>query len=94
MDNEQYFRSITDEINALQNRVRNYIENHWPTDGRWKESVIRAILRRYLPQTVGIGNGFVVSPVKTSTQIDILLYDTTKPVLFQDGDFFVEVVHP
>ncbi|HLX69845.1 MAG TPA: DUF6602 domain-containing protein [Verrucomicrobiae bacterium] len=89
MDNKAYFRSITDEINSLQNRVRNYIGDHWLSDGEWKESIIRAVLRRHLPLTVGIGNGFVVTTEKTSTQIDILLYDNTKPIVFREGDFVI-----
>lgn len=89
MNNEAYFRSLTDEINALQNRVRNYIGQHWLSDGEWKESILRAVLRRHLPPTIGIGNGFIVTPKQTSTQIDVLLYDNTKPVVFRDGDFVI-----
>ena len=89
MNNEIYFRSITDEVNALQNKVRNFITNHWPTDGQWKESVLRTILRRHLPQTISIGTGFIVSETKTSNQIDILLYDNSKPVLFKDNEFVI-----
>ena len=89
MDNHAYFRSITKEINALQNKVRNFIPRHWLTDGQWKESVLRSVLRRHLPKNVGIGSGFIVSATKTSSQIDILLYDTTKPVLFQDNEFVI-----
>ena len=51
-----------------------------------QESVLRAVLRRYLPKNVAIGKGFVVSDEETSTQIDILIYDTNAPILFQDGD--------
>ena len=56
MDNEVYFRSMTDEINGVKNRVRDWLGKQWPSDGAWKESVLRAILRRHLPETVGIGN--------------------------------------
>jgi hypothetical protein len=89
MDNEMYFRSITDEINAVQDRVRNFIASHWLSDGEWKESVLRTILRRHLPKNIGIGTGFIVSENRTSTQIDILLYDNNKPLLFQDDAFVI-----
>src|SRR6185369_1083865 len=89
MNNEEYFLAITAEIHAIKNRVRNFIQDHWLSDGEWKESVLRSILRRHLPKTIGIGNGFIFTPTRTSTQIDILLYDNTKPVLFQDGDFVI-----
>jgi hypothetical protein len=37
---------------------------------------------------VVVGRGFVVSPEesRTSSQIDVLIYDGSKPVLFRDGD--------
>lgn len=87
MDTTTYFRSLTDELHALKNRVRNFIDDaHWQTDGEWKESVLRACLRRCLPSSVVVGRGFVVSPDATSDQIDILIYSADKPVLFRDGD--------
>lgn len=88
MDNEKYFLSLSQELSALKDRVRLYLDDaHWLSDGEWKESVIRFILRRHLPNTIGVGRGFVVSDARASTQIDILLYDKTKPILFQDGEF-------
>lgn len=87
MQIEDYFRSLTVEVNALRNRVRYIIKNrHWQTDGEWKESVIRQMLRRQLPASTSVGRGFVVSAIKYSHQIDILVYDSSKPVLFRDGD--------
>lgn len=89
-DELDYFRSITMELQALKNRVRHFIGNrHWLTDGEWKESVLRAVLRRHLPQSMGVGSGFVITPQGPSTQIDILIYDRTKPVLYQDGDLLI-----
>ena len=82
-----YFESLAAELDALKNRVRNFIQDrHWQTDGEWKESVLRAFLRRNLPQSVKIGRGFVITERDISRQIDILIYDRTKPLLFQDGD--------
>jgi len=90
MDTNAYFRSLTAEITALKDRIRNFIgEAHWLSDGLWKESVIRAILRRYLPGAAGVGTGFVITDMGPTTQIDILIYDLTKPVLFRDGDFVI-----
>ncbi len=87
MRTEAYFRSLTAEVDALKDRVRYLIEDaHWQTDGEWKESVIRQVLRRHLPQSVGVGRGFVVTAAATSRQIDVLIVDTGKPVLFRDGD--------
>src|ERR1035438_10073477 len=84
---EEYFGSLTDETEALKNRVRYLIEDrHWQTDGEWKESVIRQILRRYLPASVTVCRGFVVTANQSSNQLDILIFDSSKPVLFRDGD--------
>mgnify|MGYP001596886059 CR=1 FL=1 len=87
MRTEAYFRSLTAEVDALKDRVRYLIEDaHWQTDGEWKESVIRQVLRRHLPQSVSVGRGFVVTAAGTSRQIDVLIVDSDKPVLFRDGD--------
>ena len=88
MDMAAYFESLTNELSSMKDRIRNFIGNrHWQTDGEWKESILRSILRRYLPKTTDIGKGFIITKDGPSTQIDILIYDTTKPVLFRDGDF-------
>lgn len=90
-----YFESITSELDSLKSRVRNFIQHqHSQSDGEWKESVLRAVLKRYLPNNVGVGKGFFVSigndeEYLSSTQIDILIYDATKPLLFKDGDFVI-----
>lgn len=90
MNIEKYFKDLTKELESLKDRVRHYIEDaHWLSDGEWKESVIRTVLRRHLPSNIGIGRGFVVSVEQSSTQIDVLLYDKSKPILFQDGDFII-----
>ena len=88
MDNEAYFRSVTAEIDSLKDRIRNFVQ-HWPTDGEWKESVLRTVLRRHLSKSIGVGKGFVVGKDKVSTQQDILFYDTSKPVLYQEGDLLI-----
>lgn len=87
MNIEKYFESLSREIDSLKNRVRYLIDMpQWLTDGEWKESVIRQILRRNLPRTVEVGRGFVVTAAASSSQIDVLVYDASKPVLFRDGD--------
>lgn len=90
MNIENYFKDLTNELEALKNRVRHYIDDaHWLSDGEWKESVLRTVLRRHLPSNIGVGRGFIVNVEQSSTQIDVLLYDNTKPILFQDGDFVI-----
>jgi len=90
MNELDYFKSITLEFQALKNRVQHFIgSQHWLTVGEWKESVLRTVLRRHLPQNIGVGKGFVITKDGPSSQIDVLLYDRTKPLLYQDGDLAI-----
>lgn len=88
MDNVAYFKSINEEIKSLQNRIRNFAQ-HWPTDGEWKESILRTILRRHISKSIGVGKGFVVTKQRASSQQDILFYDTSKPALYQEGELLI-----
>lgn len=88
MDLQKHYGSLTSQAKALQDRVRNLVP-HWPTDGEWKEAVLRSILRGHLPSTVEVVRGFVVTESQASTQIDILLYHNSKPTLFRDGDLVI-----
>jgi hypothetical protein len=87
MNLQRYFQSLTDECDTLKDRVRHFVHDaHWPTDGEWKESVLRSMLKRSAPESVTIGRGFVVHQDQCSTQIDVLIYDNSMPILYRDGD--------
>jgi hypothetical protein len=87
MNIERYFQSLTDECATLKDRVRLLVDDaHWPTDGEWKESVLRSMLKRSGPKSVTIGRGFVVHQTGCTTQIDVLIYDNSMPILYRDGD--------
>jgi hypothetical protein len=87
MDVQSYFESVGLELRALKQRVRQLIAGaQWQTDGEWKESVVRQVLRRHLPATAVVGRGFVVTSDSATTQLDVLIHDGSKPVLFKDGD--------
>jgi hypothetical protein len=81
----EYHKSLTDELHALKDRIRNLAE-HWPTDGEYKEAALRTVLRRHLPSSLVVGRGFIVTEQSSSTQIDLLIADGSKPTLFRDGD--------
>lgn len=83
-----YHKSLAAELAAVKNRVRNLIR-HSPTDGSYKEVVLRNVLKRHLPESVFVGTGFVVTATTPSTQIDVLIVDKDKPRLFWDGDFVI-----
>lgn len=87
MNIEDYFISLSEECRTLKDRVRMLIKDqHWPTDGEWKESVLRNMIRRSAPNNLTIGRGFVVDHDRCSAQIDVLVYDNTFPVLYREGD--------
>jgi len=91
---EKFHESISEELKVIQDRVRNLIGSaHWGEEGRYKEAVLRSIIRRFLPENVSIGTGFILKKerdeIKISNQIDIIIYDNTYPVLFTEGDFLI-----
>jgi hypothetical protein len=90
MDIDGFYRSLHAELSGLQDRVRFLIgDAHWPTDGGWKESVLRTVLRRALGSGVEVGHGFFLGEAGPSKQLDILIYRSDSPVLFRDGSLVI-----
>src|SRR4051812_21129430 len=82
-----YYRSLTAELESVKDRVRNFIEDkHWLTHGEWRESVLRAMIAQRLPSSVNIGRGFIITESGPTTQCDILIYRSDRPILFRQGD--------
>lgn len=94
-DTQKFQESITQELNTIKDRVRNLIGNkHWGEDGRYKEVILRNVLKRFLPQNISIGTGFILNEQKNiSKQMDIIIYDNTYPIFFQEGDFIITPEH-
>ena len=99
---KSFHKTLTDELLAIKDRFRNLVrymgqstddeetkkeKSHWLTDGEWKESALRTVLRRHLPGP--IGRGFVIDVKDSTTQIDILIPKPGRPFVFRDGDLFV-----
>lgn len=93
MDAIEFQKSITEELNVVKNRVRNLIgSRHWGEERRYKEAILKNILRKFLPRNISVGTGFIVNTNNQnniSKQIDIIIYDNTHPVLFSEGDFII-----
>ena len=83
-----FHKSVSAELYSVKDRIRNLV-SHWPTDGEAKEVALRSVLRRHLPENVIVGRGFIVTPTESSTQIDVLIIDASKPTLFKDGDLLI-----
>lgn len=89
--------SITSELDAIKNRVRNLIGSaHWGEEGRFKEVVLKNVIKKFLPTNLSVGTGFILKANGESdednvlsTQLDIIIYDNTLPLLFSEGDFII-----
>jgi hypothetical protein len=94
MDTIEFHKSTAKELLAIKDRVRNLI-NHWGEDGRYQEAVIKTMIQRFLPEKYRIGSGFVVRQTRErgnhepSKQIDLIIYDTSCPILFKENDFVI-----
>lgn len=94
IDPEKFQESITNELDIVKNRVRNLIGSaNWAEEGRYKEAILRNVIRRFLPSCLSLGTGFIIRKnnhdTKISRQIDIIVYDNTIPVLFSEGNFVI-----
>jgi len=94
MNTIEFHKSIGRELLAMKNRVRNLV-THPGEDGRYKEAILKSVIRRFLPERFAISAGFVVRQTsnraehESSKQIDLIIYDTDYPVLFNEGDLVV-----
>ena len=89
MNIELHYRSLTVELESLKDRVRNFIDSgYWPTVGEWKESVLRSILAKRLPETVRIERGFVLTRGGATTQCDVLCTRQTPPCSSRMASWF------
>jgi len=94
MNTIDFHKSTTAKLLAIKDRVRNLI-NHWGEDGRYKEAVIKTMIQRFLPEKYKIGTGFIIRQTanrgehEPSRQIDLIIYDTSYPILFKESDFVI-----
>jgi len=89
--NLQYQQSISAEFDAIKDRVLFFIEsNHWGEEGRYKEIILINFLRKILPDSVGVGTGFVKNADGILTnQIDVIIFNKNYPKLFSEGDLVI-----
>jgi hypothetical protein len=93
-------RSITQELITIKNRVRNIIDDaNWAEEGRYKEAILKKVIASFLPGNLNIATGFIVRNEdhfagqngSISTQLDLIVYDNSIPVVFREGDFVIVV---
>lgn len=71
--------SYSSEFRLQKERVRHIIgAAHWPTDGRFKEELLRRFIRGFVSQSLDVSTGFIRAegpPRRLSSEIDILIAD-------------------
>ena len=93
-----YFQSLAEELRSQSSRVRQLIgDAHWGHDGRHKEVLLQALVRRHCPTTVLVSSGFVISqnnPEILSSEQDLLVVDTSNEApLFHQGGLAIVFPH-
>jgi hypothetical protein len=62
-------------------------------EGGYKEALLRNVIKKTLPSHIDVASGFIVKEssgrIECSTQIDVIVYDSSYPVLFKEGDFII-----
>ena len=61
LDIKEFHKSTSKELDVIKNRVRNLIGNaNWIEEGRYKEAILKNVIKRFLPRKYAIGTGFIV----------------------------------
>lgn len=73
---DQYFHSLSIEMNHQSERVRSCFSAHKPTSGTNREGIVASFLKANLPGAIGVESGLIVSRQgEFSNEADIVVYD-------------------
>lgn len=95
---ENFQKSISRELFYTKDRIRNLIGRaNWAEEGRYKEAILKKVIKQFLPSNLEIGTGFIASRYDNenynqdniSNQLDLIIYDNSIPVIFREGDFVI-----
>jgi hypothetical protein len=79
------FRNVSEQFDVEFSKVTREISHHVKS-GEAREHALRKLLEKYLPQRVGIDQGFVIDAQgRESKQIDIVIYDKAVATIFEAG---------
>ncbi len=77
------FKKISREFGIEFDEVAKEI-SHNLKSGEARENALREILKKYLPQRIGVDQGFIIDTQgRESKQIDIVVYDKTVATIFE-----------
>ncbi len=72
-----YFELVSKELLNKLDQIRQFVKRHNPTIGVLTEEILRSFLKAYLPKSVSVEQGFILSKEgNISKQCDILIYDS------------------
>jgi hypothetical protein len=89
-----YHKTVNKEICLLKDKLK-YLTKHPAENGRFREIILSNTIKKHLPEKYCIGTGFIIKQRETrgdhdvSTQIDLMVYDNSYPVLFREGNFSI-----
>ncbi|MDX2285595.1 MAG: ankyrin repeat domain-containing protein [Bacteroidia bacterium] len=84
-----YYLSLTDEYSSQQRRLSWLLHSSGRLPAAALSAALRAVLRPVLPGRAAVGAGYLHSPGGASEAVDLLIYDPSLPLWYQEGDFVV-----
>lgn len=90
MEFEKVLASISAQMNIEFRDLTSQFQ-HRGMKGEAREIIVRQFLQKYLPKSLGIGHGEIVSAIgQVSKEMDVVIYDGLKcPILYEKGDIQV-----
>ncbi len=86
MKNE-FYRSLTDELHALNHQIHTFLSPAKPFLPAWGlASSLRQLLRKYISADLAVARGIIVHTGACSELIEVLVYSQDYPLLYREGD--------
>lgn len=86
----EYYRLRAVEIHNKLLQIKQFGIKHNLTIGMFAEDLLRDLLKKLLPQKVGVAQGFIVGDKQCSHQCDVIIYDRLNfAPIFKTGSLMV-----
>ncbi len=87
-----YFESIATELLNELNIIKQLVKKHNPTIGVVTEEILRRFLKKHLPESINVGQGFIRNDKdEISKQCDIIIYQSNSKKPFYKLDDLVVI---
>lgn len=85
--NYDFYKNITDNIFINKDKIKSLIgNNHNLSSGISKENILKNTIKNHLPSNFDVSSGFVIGNNCQTTQIDIIIYDKSFPILHKENE--------